>query len=76
MNIILSEDNTYTANKDLLAFKKAGGTEAGLHDMDLFYYEVETKEQYTIGDQVNFRNKEMYISEIKAPKALRNKSTR
>jgi len=65
-SITIAQDIPYTANKDLLAFKKAGGYEAGYQHTDFFYYEIESGEQYTIGDEILFREKLMYISEINA----------
>ncbi|MGZ0052061.1 hypothetical protein [Brevibacillus gelatini] len=62
----LSDDVAYTASKDLLAYQKAGGDAAGLHDTDFFTYEIESGERYTIGDEIWFRNKRMVVSEVKA----------
>ena len=58
------EDNTfYKACKNLKKYHEAGGNEAGFHDTDYFYYEIMRKERYSIGDQIDFKNKKLYISE-------------
>lgn len=60
-------DNTpYTASKDLYAYTMAGGSEEGFHDTDFFYYEVECKDKYNIGDEIGFKNKKLYVSEVSA----------
>ncbi|WP_179232824.1 hypothetical protein [Paenibacillus rigui] len=63
-SISLPKETPYTANKDLLAFRRAGGYEAGLHDTDFFYYEIESLERFNLGDELEFRNKRMVISEV------------
>lgn len=63
---ILPNDTAYTASKDLLAYQKAGGDAAGLHDTDFFTYEIESGERYAIGDEIWFRNKRMVVSEVHA----------
>ncbi|MCT4509029.1 MAG: hypothetical protein N4A48_09775 [Tepidibacter sp.] len=62
----IPDNISYNASKDLFAFQKAGGYEAGFHDTDFFYYEIETKNQYQIGDEIWFRKKRLYVSEINA----------
>ncbi|MED4570697.1 YwqJ-related putative deaminase [Brevibacillus agri] len=62
----LPDDVAYTASKDLLAYQKAGGDAAGLHDTDFFTYEIESGEPYAIGDEIWFRNKRMVVSEVRA----------
>ncbi|MFS0556143.1 hypothetical protein [Brevibacillus sp. 179-C9.3 HS] len=62
----LPDDMPYTASKDLLAYQKAGGDAAGLHDTDFFTYEIESGEQYAIGDEIQFRHKRMVVSEVRA----------
>ncbi|WP_438347712.1 AHH domain-containing protein [Paenibacillus sp. FA6] len=59
----ITEDVPYTAGKDLVAYHRAGGAEAGLHNTDFFYYEIITDKQYNIGDIVNFRDKQLVVSE-------------
>ncbi|TKI57240.1 hypothetical protein E8L90_18240 [Brevibacillus antibioticus] len=62
----LPDDVAYTASKDLLAYQKAGGDAAGLHDTDFFTYEIESGERYAIGDEIQFRNKRMVVSAVRA----------
>ncbi|WP_431809358.1 hypothetical protein [Brevibacillus agri] len=62
----LPDDVAYMASKDLLAYQKAGGEAAGLHDTDFFTYEIESGEPYAIGDEIWFRNKRMVVSEVRA----------
>ncbi|MCX7749287.1 MAG: DUF6531 domain-containing protein, partial [Clostridia bacterium] len=62
-----AHDNTrYTANKDIDAFMKAKGSGADVSINDFFYYEIERGEQYHIGDEIIFRNKNVVISGIAA----------
>lgn len=62
----IEENIPYSVAKDLEAFRKAGGSSAGFNDTDFFYYEIESGEQYTIGDEISFKNKKLYVSEINA----------
>ncbi|GED59678.1 hypothetical protein ABER61_00995 [Brevibacillus formosus] len=62
----LPDDVSYTASKDLLAYQKAGGDAADLHDTDFFTYEIESGERYAIGDEIQFRNKRMVVSAVSA----------
>lgn len=63
------EDNiSYKACKDLKAFYKAGGYEEGYHDTDYFYYEIDTRERYNIGDNIYFKQKDVYVTEYAACK--------
>ncbi|MBC2582891.1 hypothetical protein HGI79_22060, partial [Clostridium sp. DJ247] len=65
-NYTIEDNIPYTAGKDLLAFKRAGGCDAGFHDTDFFYYEIESGDQYAVGDEICFKNKKLYVSEITA----------
>ncbi|SFA80025.1 contractile injection system protein, VgrG/Pvc8 family [Clostridium frigidicarnis] len=62
----IEENIRYKVNKNLLAFKKAGGDDAGFHDTDFFSYEIESINKYMIGDEITFRNKKMYVSQLEA----------
>ena len=62
----MADNMTYTASKDLYAYKMAGGSEEGFHDTDFFYYEVECKDKYNIGDEIGFKSKKLYVSEVSA----------
>lgn len=62
----LPDDVSYSASKDLLAYQKAGGDASDLHDTDFFTYEIESGERYGIGDEIQFRNKRMVVSEVSA----------
>ncbi|MEY9095213.1 hypothetical protein ABH899_003824 [Paenibacillus sp. RC84] len=59
----LPSDTSYKAFKDLLAYQKAGGSGAGLHDTDFFGYEFENGSRYAIGEELRFKDKPMRVSE-------------
>ncbi|MFE4572871.1 hypothetical protein [Paenibacillus chitinolyticus] len=59
----LPSDTSYKAFKDLLAYQKAGGSGAGLHDTDFFGYEFESGIRYAIGEELRFKDKPMRVSE-------------
>ncbi|MFC9777496.1 hypothetical protein [Paenibacillus chitinolyticus] len=59
----LPSDTSYKAFKDLLAYQKAGGSGAGLHDTDFFGYEFESGSRYAIGEELRFKDKPMRVSE-------------
>ncbi|MFF2484378.1 hypothetical protein, partial [Paenibacillus sp. NPDC058071] len=62
----LADDTAYTAKKDLLAFKKASEQKADAQSTDFFYYEIVSSAQYALGDEVQFRNKKLYVSSMQA----------
>ena len=62
----MADGTPYTASKDLYAYNMAGGSEEGFHDTDFFYYEVECTDKYNIGDEIVFKNKKLYVSEVSA----------
>ncbi|WP_188891776.1 hypothetical protein [Paenibacillus radicis (ex Gao et al. 2016)] len=62
----LADDTAYTAKKDLLAFKKAREQKADAQSTDFFYYEIESSVQYALGDEIQFRNKKLYVSSMQA----------
>ncbi|WP_438347710.1 hypothetical protein ACP8HI_18830 [Paenibacillus sp. FA6] len=39
------------------------GTEAGLHNTDFFYYDIISDHHYNMGDIVNFRDKQLVVSQ-------------
>jgi len=55
---------SYTANKDMLAYMKAKGSGADVKANDFFYYVIESREHYKLGDEISFRNKKMYVTSI------------
>ncbi|WP_432663964.1 contractile injection system protein, VgrG/Pvc8 family [Wukongibacter baidiensis] len=57
----IEDTKFYRASKDLEALKRA---ERDFHDTDFFYYEIESKEDYEIQDEVWFKQKRLYISKI------------
>ncbi|MCY6354749.1 late control protein D, partial [Clostridium sp. ZS2-4] len=57
----LEEISTYKACKNLKRFHQAGG-----NDTDYFYYEIERREKYEIGDNIHFKNKELYVKQYSA----------
>lgn len=65
--ITLPTDIPYTASKNLLAYEQANGAaSSGLHHTDFFHYEVQSEFRYNIGNEVEFRDKAMVISGVKA----------
>ncbi|WCF06479.1 HNH endonuclease [Paenibacillus thiaminolyticus] len=62
----LPDDLPYIACRDLAAFQRAGGYEAGLHPADFYHCEIESGARYAIGDDVMFRNKRLAVSEVSA----------
>ncbi|ADM71326.1 hypothetical protein GMA19_03517 [Paenibacillus polymyxa E681] len=62
----IRKDTPYTASKDLKGYQRAGGTSAGLHDTDFFKYEIESGERYALGDEVQFRQKTMIVTELRS----------
>jgi hypothetical protein len=61
------EDVTdYKACKNLKKFHEAGGYEEGYNDTDYFYYELERRERYQIGDEISIKGKKLYVSEYSA----------
>lgn len=58
------KDNTnYKVCKDLRRYYEKGGANSKFHDTDFLYYEIYRRETYSIGDNVEFRDKGLYISE-------------
>ncbi|WP_252212409.1 hypothetical protein [Clostridium sp. CMCC3677] len=53
---------------DIKTFYKSGGYELGFHDTDYFYYEIKSRERYNIGDNIYFKQKDVYVSDYKASK--------
>jgi hypothetical protein len=62
----IRKDTPYTASKDLKGYQRAGGKSAGLHDTDFFKYEIESGERYALGDEVQFRQKIMIVTELRS----------
>lgn len=62
----IRKDTPYTASKDLKGYQRAGGTSVGLHDTDFFKYEIESGERYALGDEVQFRQKTMIVTELRS----------
>jgi|GEM_PF-665878 len=61
----LDDIKHYTAHKNLQRYRETGGIETG-HDTDYFYYEIEKREKYEIGDNIYFKNKELYVNQYSA----------
>ncbi|WP_367277863.1 HNH endonuclease [Clostridium sp.] len=61
----LEDTKYYKAYKSLQRFREAGGDDAG-HDTDYFYYELEKREQYDVGDDIYFKGKELYVNQYSA----------
>ena len=64
----LKDHIAYKACKDLKAFHKAGGYEEDYHDTDYFYYEINSREKYYLGDNIYFKQKDVYVTEYAACK--------
>ncbi|WP_353846320.1 MULTISPECIES: hypothetical protein [unclassified Clostridium] len=64
----LQDIMSYKACKDLKTFYKAGGYDLGFHDTDYFYYEIKSRERYSIGDNIYFKQKDVYVSDYEAYK--------
>ncbi|WP_252248255.1 phage late control D family protein [Clostridium sp. ZBS20] len=67
-NYELQDDISYKACKDLKTFYKAGGYDLGFHDTDYFYYEIKSREKCSIGDNIYFKQKDVYVSDYEAYK--------
>ncbi|GAB6088104.1 AHH domain-containing protein [Alkaliphilus crotonatoxidans] len=63
-NYRIEEDIPYRADKDLEAFQRAGGYEAGFHDTDFFHYYIQSRSHYQIGDEIWFKKKRMYVTQV------------
>lgn len=61
----LDDMTHYKAFKNLEQFHKVGEINNG-HDTDYFYYEIEKREKYDVGDRIRFKNKELYVKEFSA----------
>jgi len=64
---ILEDEINYRAYKNLEKYfkvKQAFGID--FHDTDYFYYEVDKREKMDIGDQVYFKQKDLYINQYSA----------
>ncbi|NRT72215.1 hypothetical protein [Clostridium beijerinckii] len=61
----LEDTKYYKAHKNLHRFREAGGYDTG-YDTDYFYYELETREKYNIGDEIYFKNKQLYVNQYSA----------
>ncbi|BCZ45500.1 hypothetical protein psyc5s11_15670 [Clostridium gelidum] len=62
----LDDITYYKAHKNLQTFRDAGGYNAGFNDIDYFYYEIERREQYNVGDGIYLKNKQLYINQYSA----------
>ena len=62
----LEDIKYYKVHKNLKRFHEAGGYDAGYHDTDYFYYEIERREKYEVGDDIYFKNKELYVNQYSA----------
>ncbi|OOM73575.1 hypothetical protein CLPUN_44710 [Clostridium puniceum] len=53
----------YKVLKNLKKFHEAGGDDAGYHDTDYFYYEIERRYILEIGSKINYKQKNLYVRE-------------
>ncbi|EKQ50988.1 hypothetical protein [Clostridium sp. LS] len=61
----LEDTKYYKAHKNLHRFRESGGYDVG-HDTDYFYYELERREKYNVGDEIYFKNKQLYVNQYSA----------
>jgi hypothetical protein len=64
----LNDNTYYDAYKDIKSFHEAGGYEAGYHDTDYFYYEIERRDILEIGSGIYYKQKNLYVREYEAYK--------
>ena len=64
----LKDNINYDAFKDLKSFHQAGGYNAGYHDTDYFYYEIEIRDILEIGSEIYYKQKDLYVREYEAYK--------
>ncbi len=64
----LEDDISYKACKDLERYHKAvtRGFDVDFHDTDFFYYEIENHTKMDIGDQIYFKQKDLYVNQFEA----------
>ena len=62
----IEDVTSYKAYKNLKIFHEAGGYDEGYHDIDYFYYEVESREKYQIGDDIWIKDKKLYVNQYSA----------
>ena len=64
-NYELKDNTYYKVCKDLKRYYEVGGANSNYHDTDFFYYEICRREKYLCGDNIDFKNKKLYVSEYK-----------
>ena len=62
----IEDVTSYKAYKNLKIFHEAGGYDEGYHDIDYFYYEVESREKHQIGDDIWIKDKKLYANQYSA----------
>uniref|UniRef100_UPI002622C2EE late control protein D n=1 Tax=Clostridium sp. TaxID=1506 RepID=UPI002622C2EE len=64
----LEDDISYKACKDLERYHRAvtRGFHVNFHDTDFFYYEIENRTKMDIGDQIYFKQKNLYVNQFEA----------
>ncbi|MWC31265.1 hypothetical protein [Paenibacillus sp. MMS18-CY102] len=62
----IPNETSYTASKDMKAYRQSMMNGDNLPSSEFFSYEIETGEKYVIGDRITFRNKQLVISEAGA----------
>jgi len=64
----LDDNIDYDAYKDIESFHEAGGYNAGYDDTDFFYYELEKKDIFEVGSEINYKQKDLYVREYEGYK--------
>lgn len=62
----IEDITSYRACKNLKRFHEASGYEEGYNDIDYFYYEIETRNKYNVGDNIYFKQKDLYVNQYSA----------
>ena len=62
----IEDITSYRACKNLKRFREASGYEDGYNDIDYFYYEIETRNKYNVGDNIYFKQKDLYVNQYSA----------
>ena len=65
-SIELPIDIPYTVSNNTLQYQRANATQQGLQDQDFFQYEIHSGHRYRIGNEAQFRKKQMVVSEVRA----------
>ncbi|MGG3283326.1 hypothetical protein ABEQ74_23505, partial [Paenibacillus solani] len=65
-SIELPIDIPYTVSNNTLQYQRANATQQGLQEQDFFQYEIHSGHRYRIGNEAQFRKKQMVVSGVRA----------